>query len=163
MSSVLILGNGVSRLTEKSYIDNWKGELWACNFAFKEYMFLPHIDRLGSAHREVLEEAIQFRRDHGLDFRLFSYIKMTEVEPFACAKGWSTGSLMLQQAMYENFDKIVLAGFDMGGPDIYNPANSGSNFRKQFNTIMKEFGFGKVYRLLGGKENLVTTGVSEIV
>jgi len=54
MKKVLLLGNGISRLLYKDYINKWKGEIWACNRAFLEYG--DRITRI-AGHDEVMEEA----------------------------------------------------------------------------------------------------------
>jgi len=156
---VLILGNGKSRLIEWSFITSWKGEIWACNYAYTEIKYFPRLDRIASAHDDILIQAAKFRDQNGYQFttnknyRLFSVRKIEGIESelFKCTIGWSTGSLSLYQALYEGYSKIVLSGFDMGGPDIYNPQNSGSNFRKQYNRILKEFNPEELYFLYRGK------------
>lgn len=139
---VLILGNGISRLRFKEKILSWEGEIWVCNWAFREASELPRIDRVGSVHQEVIKEAHQYKVENNLSYKLLtsntSGIEDIS-EPFIDERGWSTGSLMIVQALKEGYSKIALSGFDMGGDDIYQPTpRPGGNFKKQFDKIAKE-------------------------
>lgn len=146
---VLILGNGVSRTKLKEFLNKWDGEIWACNWAFKEAFELPRLDRIGSVHKNVLERAEKYKKDHNLSYSLYGrdVSGLEEIAvPFDEQRGWSTGSLMLVQALKEGYKKILLAGFDMGGPDIYQQDPiPGGNFKKQFETIHAEFDMSGVF------------------
>ncbi len=125
MSSVLILGNGISRLLHEDMIKSWSGELWACNYAFLEWG--DKITRL-TGHVDVLEEAATYRERHGYTFEIWTgnlglfkseapYIKL-----FTCPRVMKkdSGTTLVAQALTEGFDKILLCGFDIGGRDIYS-------------------------------------------
>jgi len=137
---ILILGNGVSRIEKRDQINSWPGELWVCNWAFKEDFGIP-IRRIGTVHAEVIKEAHRYRQYHKVKYEIWSKpeLKRPEIDGyFLLKKGWATGNMMIAQAILEGNSDITLAGFDFGGKDIYqvNPLN-GDNFRKQFETIKK--------------------------
>lgn len=153
MKQVLILGNGISRKRVRSYIQNWKFELWACNWAYKEAVQY-NIDRIYSVHSEVIKEAYKFRRHYKLSYRIVSK-KSDETELadqyFKKTLGWSTGNLAIVDALEEKFDKILLAGFDFGGSDIYQSHQlPGGNFFKQFTEILRKYGEDKLFFLRDG-------------
>jgi hypothetical protein len=139
MKEVLILGNGISRLSKKEQIKEWKGDLWICNWAFQEYRDLPIIRYVGSVHSEVIERAREFREKHNLTFRIISRLDSSD-EKFSLDRGWSTGNLFISEALIRDYKKIYLAGFDFGGRDIYQPYPLyGGNFETQYEEIKKVF------------------------
>lgn len=147
---VLILGNGTSRLQHREYIEKWDGEIWVCNWGFKESDDLPRIDRVGSVHENVVKLALIYKTEKKLSYRLFSNKPYYKSEVFTKPKGWATGSLMLEQALVEGFGLIVLAGFDMGGKDIYQPHKlPGVNFKNQYIDIRRNYNMNNVYFLKG--------------
>ena len=149
--SVLILGNGTSRFLLKKQISNWKGEIWVCNHAYKEAKDLPRVDRVGSVHNEVAQQANIFKKRHLLNYKIYvrSLEKVESIaHKFSSNKGWSTGSLLIVQALFEKYETIVLAGFDFGGPDIYQKTPLyGGNFQRQFDLIKKQYNTKNVFFL----------------
>lgn len=155
-NQVLILGNGTSRLTQIDFIKEWEGEIWVCNWAFKESLGLPRLDRVGSVHENVVKQAIKFREAQGVSYQIYSSKPFDGVTVFTDVKGWSTGSLMLQQALIEKFSCIVLLGFDMGGADIYQDhILHGNNFKNQYNEIKRNYGMDSVFFL---RDRLIPAG-----
>ena len=148
MKQVLILGNGISRKKIRSEIQKWKFDLWACNWAYKEAVQYD-IDRIYSVHSEVIEEAFKFRRNYKLSYSIHSnkgVDKKWVDEYFKKSLGWSTGNLAIVDALEENYDRILLAGFDFGGSDIYQDhILPGGNFFKQFTDILKTYGQDKIF------------------
>lgn len=141
MNNLLILGNGTSRLSKKDKVEKWKGEIWVCNWAYKEN--LSQITRVGTVHPNVAKAAAQYRDKNGLTYKIWSKpeINCWAIDyTFELKKGWSTGNMMIAQAIVEGHTEITLSGFDMGGPDIYqvNPL-PGNQFSKQFNLIKHEW------------------------
>lgn len=143
MSKVLILGNGVSRLQQIDFIKQWTEELWVCNWGFKEAFSLPRVDKVCTVHADVIPKALTFKEKHGLSYQVITSNRCAldhDVEIFAVKKGWSTGALALSEALEQRFDEIVLAGFDFGGKDIYQPQLiNGSNFINQFKHLQEMY------------------------
>jgi len=142
--SVLILGNGTSRLDYKDYIQNWKGEIWVITRGYEEYDELPRIDRVGSVHTSALIKAYLYKIQNNLDYHIFSSKIIGKHESlihvFDNTQGWASGPLMVQQALIEKYDDIQLLGFDFGGPDIYQDhLLYGGNFINQFKLIYKMY------------------------
>lgn len=136
---ILILGNGISRLQKQSQIQKWQGETWVCNWAFREN--LPNITRIGTVHPNVIEAANNYRKKNNFSYQIWTTQdlkgKVDGVDNyFGLKRGWSTGNMLISQAIVEGHMKIYIAGFDMGGPDIYqvNPL-PGEQFKKQFDEI----------------------------
>lgn len=148
---VLILGNGVSRLRVKRQINEWMGEIWACNHGYKEAKELPRLDRVCTVHNDVAMRANIFKKKALLKYQIFvRNLKGVEniAINFTDRRGWSTGSLALLQALHEKYKKIILAGFDFGGQDIYQKkAINGGNFKRQFDQIKKEYDLSHVWFL----------------
>jgi hypothetical protein len=150
---VLILGNGKSRLEKKESLDfikNWDGEIWGCNKIFQDYSQFKRLDRIGTVHEDLALEALSFKKENKLSYIIHSLKVIEKYEEeiisFKEKRGWSSGSEMLLQALYENYDEIFLCGFDFGGPDVYQPKDvEGSNFKNQFISIKKEFRFHNVF------------------
>lgn len=152
MKKVLILGNGSTRLNHRKYISEWEEDIWVCNKAYQEYYKLPRMDRVGSVHGEMILDAYNFRIKNNLEYELITTYKVQKRIPdkvdkvFYEKRGWSTGNLMIVQALKEEYDLIALVGFDFGGKDIYQPQKlPGDNFRKQFNQIQKEWDTSNIY------------------
>lgn len=124
MRSVLILGNGVSRLQHKDFIQNWDSEIWACNFAFKDNS-LPRLTRI-AGHDWVMQEALEYKEKHNLSYDIYCHsdklpldkVKQFTIDPVLIK---DSGTTMVNQALHEEYDSIYLCGFDMGGPDVYSP------------------------------------------
>ena len=143
-NSILILGNGTSRLDFDETIKNWKGPLWACNEAYKESIKYP-ITRIGSVHQSTICEAFDFRMNENLEYDLIGRFGMVEIKPpelyheFKENRGWSTGSLLVAEAIRDHYEEICLAGFDFGGDDVYNKVVTGVNFKKQFIELLRMY------------------------
>ncbi len=140
MNDVLILGNGMSRQGIKKEIESFTCPIWVCNKAYREVHFLPNVQRVGTVHSEIIEEALYFRNYYKTDYLIISkkkYIKDGADEAFLLENGWSTGNLLLAQALIERYDRIYIAGFDFGGADIYQITDRpGINFKNQYNELM---------------------------
>lgn len=140
---VVIVGNGDSRLT-----NNWQKaaelflrdnvQLWVCNWAFQEQFFKP-IDRVGTMHPDVIRMAYARKRSARLSYEIWSKpeLKRDMIDHyFSLHKGWSTGNMLITQALHEGYRHILLVGFDFGGKDIYQPhLVYGGNFKDQFKKI----------------------------
>jgi hypothetical protein len=159
MRQVLILGNGESRKELTAEIQNWKDEVWACNGAYQEIEEFPSLSRLCSVHSGHVQDAIEFRNTHGYVFQIVGKPNFKGVDrSFNLNRGWSTGSLALYDALYEGYD-VVLAGFDFGGRDVYQPGDIvGSNFVKQFIQVIKKWGMDRIRFL---NEGGITKSVRE--
>jgi len=149
--TVLILGNGASRIKYKDFINNWTSEIWGCNWLFKEADSHENLTRIGSVHNEVISEAYKFKKENNYNYLLYTKPVFREefkdkfISYFSDPRGWATGPLMVLQALTENYRRIYLSGFDFGGKDVYqNHFIEGSNFQKQFVEIISRFGHRKL-------------------
>lgn len=158
-TKVMILGNGKSRLDKvvQKEIESWNGEIWVCNHAYKEALKLPTLDRVGTVHDDVAIDAIKFREENKLNYDVYinQPIKdekyKNQVKFFKEKRGWSTGNLMIAQAHIDGYREIVLAGYDFGGPDIYQKTDRpGNGFSHQFKFIKKKWGLDRM-RFLGNQ------------
>ena len=157
---VLILGNGMSRLQYENYINAWEKELWVCNRAFQEHRKLRNIHRVGTVHKEGAIEAIEYREKNDLTYSVYyrNFVPGYEgrIKRFRDRRGWSTGILMLAQAIYEDYKMVYLAGFDFGGKDLYQRSPlPGGNFIRQYTVLRKENPqfFKDRVRFVGGVPN----------
>lgn len=152
MKKVLILGNGMSRASEKHFIKTWEDEIWVSNWAFKEIPNIKNVTRLGTQHLEVIKECDEFcstlqkqitiytrnKIIKECEDKQFSWIVLKSFEGFY---GFSTGISLLEQALIEKYEEIYLSGFDFGGRDLYQPGVilEGSNFRKQYIQVRDKY------------------------
>lgn len=153
---VLILGNGASRISSSSFIENWSSEVWLCNHAYEEANYLKNVTLVGSVHPdECFEKAFFTKQKYNLKYNLITrqrYNSPFKNFSFQYDRGFSTGSLMLAEAFLRNYDEIYLCGFDFGGKDLYQSKDViGSNFLKQFKIIISEFPKYKVKFVLNNK------------
>lgn len=162
---VLILGNGTTRLLYDDFILHWKEEIWACNWAFKEAKTYNKISRIGTVHDYVIIEALLFQTNNNTNYTIWTLSSVLDstkndiikksplVKTFIYKKGYTTGTLMILQALYEKKD-IYLTGFDMGGPDIYQKTDRPPNaFRRQYQQIIDKFGTEYIH-FVGNKPSL---------
>jgi hypothetical protein len=141
---ILILGNGLSRLAFDKQIKEFEGEVWACNYAFREYP--EKITRL-TGHTEPLEEAEKEKAEKGYKFDIYSGVcakKKYEWKTFTVNPRWlrDSGTTLIAQALHEG-KKVILCGFDLGGPDVYCTDQWKQNKRtwvKRMAEIIKEWG-----------------------
>ena len=124
MDRVMILGNGLSRLLHFQQIEEWNGEIWACNYAFTEPL-AKKITRL-TGHVEVMHEAEKYKKDNGLTYEIWGGHLGAILENwkrFTCPGDFckDSGTTLVAQALHEKRERIVCVGFDMGGKDIHSP------------------------------------------
>lgn len=121
--SVLIVGNGISRLLYEDVILGWDGEVWGCNNIYRERAIAPKLTLL-AGHTEVLAEAAEYRDKHGLKYQTLCGLLGQKGfdRPATCPSEFrkNSGTTLVAQALHDGFD-AVLCGFDMGGPDIWSP------------------------------------------
>jgi len=119
---VLILGNGISRLLHKGFINDWTGELWGCNRIYTEYG--NKLTRVTGHYEECLL-ALEAKKTNNFNY-VVMYGKKTivpEMIPFSFDKHFqgNSGINLVAQALYEGYEQIYLCGFDIGGPDVHSP------------------------------------------
>jgi len=117
---VLIVGNGISRLAYQADILAYKGEVWACNYAFREF---PDIITRLTGHDFALVDAQKAKDERGYRYRIFSG-PMANKAPgwdiFTVPPKWhrDSGTTLVAQALHEGFE-VDLVGFDLGGADVH--------------------------------------------
>lgn len=119
--NVLILGNGISRLSFDENIRLYAGEIWGCNRVFLEYGDI--LTRI-AGHRDAMEEAAQHRLKNGCRYEIYGghLSKRCNAKSFTVAPEWitDTGTTMVAQALHEGLD-VEVCGFDLGGADVLSP------------------------------------------
>lgn len=146
--TVLILGNGISRIEHENFIREFPGEVWACNFAYRD--FPEKITRL-TGHDFVLEEAQKEKKKNGWKFDIYAGVcakKRDGWKRFTQPPKWhrDSGSTLATQALHEGHD-ILLCGFDMGGADIYSPEHWRQNktaWVRRWADIVQEYGADRI-------------------
>jgi hypothetical protein len=133
---VLILGNGLSRLSFDAKIREWDGPIWGCN-----RIYLDYGDVLTglAGHADVMQEAKLYRDAHGQKYAILG-----EDEPFQCAEKYrkDTGTTLVAEALTRGME-VELCGFDLGGPDIYSPDHDKKNkttWVQRWRAILTAFG-----------------------
>jgi len=142
---LLIIGNGSSRLFIDSFIRDFPSESWVCNKGYTEFYKLKNCTRVLTVHKEIVKEAKDFRESNSINFVIVSNCDGADIS-FLSSKGWCTGNLAIVDALELGYTKIYLAGFDMGGPDIYQSLPvEGSNFIKQLNIIREKYDISNIF------------------
>lgn len=141
MSTVLILGNGISRLAFDAQIRGFPGEIWGCN-----RIYLDYGDVLTglSGHIDVMKEADDYRAEHGQNWRLLG----TEEDPYICRELFrkDTGTTLVAEALTRGHN-VIVCGFDIGGLDVYSPGHEKKNktsWVERWRLILDEFGADRV-------------------
>ncbi len=73
-NTVLILGNGPSRLEHMDFVNNFNGPIWGSNWIFKDLIAgtLKKLDRLNGDY-DALEVAEIAKREHGFTYEMFAF------------------------------------------------------------------------------------------
>lgn len=135
METVLILGNGISRLAFDEQIRAFTGEVWACNRAYLD--FGDKITDL-AGHIDVMQEARDYRDAHGEKYRIFGID-----EAFTCPEQYrnDTGTTLVAEALTRGYD-VIVCGFDLGGLDLYSPGHEKKNkttWVQRWRTLFRDF------------------------
>lgn len=122
MSDVLILGNGISRLSYVDLVKNWIGEVWACNRAYLD--FPEKLNRI-TGHEDVMLDAKKYREENKCSYEIWGghLGKNSAAErTFDCPPQFrkDSGITLVAQALHEG-RYVAACGFDLGGPDIHSP------------------------------------------
>jgi hypothetical protein len=150
MSNVLIFGNGLSRLNN-IFVNNWNENIWGCNSAYKESLNDKRISLIGSVHKEILFESLEFKEKNNLQYEILlpeqlipSDLK-NKINAFQIYNGFSTGKELIQEAILRDYKQIYLAGYDSlvnkDTKDIYMGTLVISNFLKQFDSLYRKYKF----------------------
>ena len=138
--TVLILGNGISRLAYEKEIRDFRGEVWGCNRVYLDYG--NKITAL-AGHADVMQEARDARDALGHKYDIFGI----DVE-FFCPPLFQkdTGTTLVAEALTQN-KKVICCGFDLGGLDVYSPGHENKNkttWVQRWRLILDKFGEGNV-------------------
>jgi hypothetical protein len=139
---VLILGNGLSRLSFDKQICAYKGEIWGCNRIYLDY---ADVLTLLTGHTEVQEEAKKYRAAHNCKFRI---IGENGDEPVTCPEIYrkDSGTTLVAEALYRGYE-VEICGFDLGGLDVYSPGQQWKNkssWISRWRLILEKYGAGHV-------------------
>lgn len=149
MARVLVLGNGISRLSHASTIRSWEGEVWGCNRAYLD--FPTKLSRL-TGHIEVLREAAEYKSQHAdATFALWAGHLGKPIEGaqrFTCPRQFlnDSGTTLIAQALEEGHDAYA-CGFDLGGYDIHSPGletTDKSEWVKRWRAIDEHYGLDRL-------------------
>lgn len=147
-NKVLILGNGISRLSFDKYIKTFKGQIWGANRVYLDYG--KKLDLI-SGHIDVMQEAKEYREKHNLNYQIIG----GHIEPdsaadilYTCPKEFrlDTGTTLIAEALKRKM-QVSVVGFDLGGPDVYSLNHQ--NFNKQnwvnrWRKILEYYGHDKI-------------------
>ena len=136
MATVLILGNGLSRLAFHETILAHDGPVWGCNRVFIDYG--SKITAL-AGHVDVMEEARVWREKHGQKYDIFGID-----ESLTCPELYrkDTGTTLVAEALMRGHS-VACVGFDLGGADVYSPGHEKKNkstWVTRWRLILQEFG-----------------------
>ncbi len=137
---VLILGNGLSRLSFDAQIRSFDGEIWGCNRVYLDYAeVLTYL----WGHIDVMPEAIEYRDANGLSYKI-----MEIEEPLQCQNRFrkDTGTTLVAEALTRGLE-VSVCGFDMGGPDVYSWNHEKKNKKDwidRWREIFRIFGSNKI-------------------
>jgi len=152
MKEILILGNGISRISFHDLIVDWPGEVWGCNRAYLDYP--KKLTRL-TGHTDVMYEADENRKANNLFFEIWGghLGKLGAADKaFTCSKRFckDSGTALIAQALHEGH-QIAVCGFDLGGPDIHSPGLENvdkHNWVKRWRLLLETYGRKRI-RFIG--------------
>ncbi len=133
---MLILGNGLSRLSFDKQIRAYRGPIWACNRAYLDY---GNVLTGLHGHTDVMQEAKLYREAHNQKFVIFN-----DEESLKCAEIYrkDTGTTLVAEALTRGYE-VELCGFDLGGADVYSPGHDKKNkttWVQRWRGILQAFG-----------------------
>lgn len=122
---MLIVGNGASRLAYKREIQDFFGEVWIFNYAYKEKWLARKATRW-FGHTELIEEAKEYRKKHGYKYSIWGNVESAEKHFDKRIRAGDSGSTAAWQALLEGYE-IWCVGIDLGGWDIYTKGHEKQN------------------------------------
>lgn len=138
----LILGNGLSRINKLNKIQNFDGDIWACNRAYLEYKtFEPNkLKVIVSVHNDEAVKALEFKKTNNLDYEILTQSPTSpEIKSLNTYHGFSSGSEAIIESINRGYKEIWLVGFCHSHGDkecIYTKGLVTDNFFKQWNYII---------------------------
>lgn len=124
MTTVLILGNGLSRLAFDEAIRAHDGPVWGCN-----NIYLDYGEKLTAiaGHDWCMADATRVREEKGYSYKIFGGLKWSGdigEEAFTCDPIFqeNTGTTLVAEALTRGY-KVITCGFDLGGKDCYSPGH----------------------------------------
>lgn len=153
-NKVLVLGNGLSRLQYRDYINTWDGEIWGCNSAYLEVAdgSIPHMERLMGDY-VALKVAVKYKRKYKLKYVMYGKHKRSWDLPGVQKLSLPTqfygdsGSILVAAALYEGYNEVKALGFDLGGKDMYvqhHDRKDKSKWVRNWRRIAKNLPFDKL-------------------
>ena len=146
--NVLILGNGLSRLSFDKEIREYPGEVWGCNNIYIDYG-----DKLTAiaGHDWCMKGASKARKINGYKYKIIGGLQWggdVADESFTCDPRFreNTGTTLVAEALTRGYN-VEACGFDMGGLDVYSPGHEKRNktvWVKRWREIIKEFGHNRI-------------------
>jgi len=135
MATILILGNGISRLSFDAQIRAFTGEIWGCNRVYIDY---GDILTALAGHSDVMREAEAWREKTGATFAI-----LPDSRPYSCPEIYrkDTGTTLVAEALTRGHD-VIVCGFDLGGLDVYSPDHEKKDksvWVKRWRLILSEF------------------------
>lgn len=126
--TVLILGNGLSRLDFDKKIKAFRGPVWGCNNIYLDYG--PVLDRI-AGHDWCMADAIKVREKMGYSYKILGGLNWSGdicEDEFTCKPCFreNTGASLVAEALTRGH-KVVVCGFDMGGTDVYSKGHEKRN------------------------------------
>lgn len=123
---VLILGNGLSRRNYYDFINEWAGEVWGCNWVYKELLNndIHRLDALIGDY-QCLKHAIKYKDKELSDTTIYGKAPKTiDLGRVYYPDGFNnqfsdSGTTFVVHALENGYDEIYLVGFDIGGKDLY--------------------------------------------
>lgn len=140
--TILVLGNGVSRLAFDDQIKAWDGEIWGCNRAYLDYG--TRLSRVATDSVAMLEELRAYRAGTRATFEIWGWGKVAAsadrefTSPGALRS--NSGQMLAMQAVEEGHEAL-LCGFDFGGEDIYlGDLGEKPGWRRKWGKILDHYG-----------------------
>lgn len=153
-NEVMIIGNGVSRLIPelKKAIDGYNplNDFWCCNWSLREFW---ERTTLWTGHQELYSFAEKLIETSKKTFRILSGVASGPkyVTPKCSRKYWrDSGTTLVAEALALGYQGVVVAGMDLGGPDMYSPNWAGCKtvWVRRWYQLFMDYGTDRV-RFLG--------------
>jgi len=157
--TLMVVGNGASRLKHEEFIKDHDDEVWACNYEFREDW--PRLSAIGSLHKRAVRDALIYRKEHGLNYEVITnetYANPNWGQWQEGAMSWSEGRIsyrlssgirLIQEAFVRGHDKVILIGFDLGGECAREetPTPKEDFFKNQYERLVEAWPEKNIERL----------------
>jgi len=148
MKKVLIIGNGISRLSYQKEIEEFDGERWSCNYSFIDF---GHMVTRMNGELKTFKDSVEYREKNGCSYKIIADPKLSPYsdEPYQSDEKYrkDSGTSLVAEALHRGYD-VYCVGFDLGGHDVYSPKHNKigkGGWVTRWRIIIEDFGHDRIH------------------